>query len=277
VAARELGDPSFGLRFGRSLTLRDLDLLGYICLNSATFGDLLHNIQRYARVFSDGTRPSLVRDGDTVALVQNILDPKVLGLTQWVELTQSFNAHIRAALIGSDSTAVAVELVHARVGPESEYLKALGAPVRFEAGRTATIMPADVMTAAIDTADDRLLAILKQHAEEVLERQTFGGDIRHAVQRLIAPRLQSGEPTIDSVARDLGMSSRTLARRLSEHGVTYRDLLTDLRRELAVRYLSDRCHSSAQIAYLLGFTDASTFSHAFKRWTGRPPSRYLES
>lgn len=277
VAARELRDPCYGLHLGQSLSLKDFDLLGYICLNSATLGDALNNVKRYSRVYSEGFDHTIVREGDTAAIVAEVLDTNSHSLPQSVELVVSLNQSQMSVLLGYEVGVVAFELAHKQVGPKSEYSKVLKAPVRFNAGRTATIIHADLLDAPILTADQKLLDILKRHAEDVLGRRLGGDNIRHMVRSLIASRLQSGKISIDDTARELGMSSRTLARRLHADGVTYRDLLNDLRRQLALRYLNDGFHSYAQIAYLLGFADVSAFSHAFKRWTGSPPSRYLSA
>ena len=274
VAARELHDPCFALHLGQSLNAKDFDLLGYICLNSSTVGDALNNVRRYSHLYSEGVDHVLAQERDTVALVSSIVDPKAFGLSQAIELTRSLTQNITSALVGFEVRAIAVELAHQRVGPASEYRRVLKAPVRFNAGRNATIFRADLLDTPVRAADHRLLKILKRHAEDVLGQRAGRGDIRREVQGLIATRLQSGEPTIDTIARELGMSSRTLARRLREHGVTYRDLLNDLRRQLALRYLKDGFHKNSQIAYLLGFTDVSAFSHAFKRWTGSAPSAF---
>ena len=277
VAARRLRDPSFGLHLGQSIRVEDFDLLGYICLNSSTLGDVLSNVTRYSRVFLDGFRQTIVQDGDTVTIVEEVSDPKAGGLPQAVEFGLSINQSLTGVLLGYEAKALAFEVPHARVGPVSAYRDVLKAPIRFNAGRTARILPAHLLDAPIRTADHHLLTILKRHAESVLAQRPNGGSLCHSVQSLIASRLQSGEPTIDSVAREMGMSSRTLARRLRGDGVTYRVLLNDLRHQLAVRYLTEGRHTHTETAYLLGFTDVSAFSHAFKRWTGSPPSSYLSA
>ncbi|MEO1019238.1 MAG: AraC family transcriptional regulator [Pseudomonadota bacterium] len=275
VAARELRDPGFGMHLGLSLELKDLDLLGYICLNSATLGDCLDNLVRYCRVFSDGFDLSITRDGDFVTIVTSVLDEKAVGLPQSTELRLSLFKPMLSTLIGEDVELHSVEMPHARIGPASEYERVFGVPVRFHAAQPAVIINRHLLDAPIQNADHGLLEILTHHAEDVLERLPGIGSLRHDVQNSIASRLQSGQTSIDDVARELGMSSRTLARRLKENGISYRELLNQLRRQLALRYLNDGRHTQAQIAYLLGFTDVSAFSHAFKRWTGSSPSRYV--
>jgi AraC-like DNA-binding protein len=91
---------------------------------------------------------------------------------------------------------------------------------------------------------------------------------------LITDRLSSGQPKIDTVARELGMSSRTLTRRLAEDGVTYKALLDEVRQKLALQYLKDRRISPKQVAYLLGYSEVPAFYHAFRRWTGSSPLQH---
>ena len=88
--------------------------------------------------------------------------------------------------------------------------------------------------------------------------------------------LPDGSPKAAQVARALGMSKRTLSRRLQEQGITYRDLVDKLRASLAKCYLKDRNLRMSEIAYLLGYSDLSAFDHAFRRWTGKPPSKFRE-
>jgi AraC-like DNA-binding protein len=272
AAARETRCPLFGLRLSQSVNAKDFGLLGYIALNSTTLGDALRNMQRYSRVYSDGSDLTLVQEGTRVAIVERVLDPKAFGLSQAVELGLSGTQHVMSPLIGFEIRVVAIEFAHECLGPTSAYRRILKPPVRFNASRNAVIVKANLLDAPVRAADNQLLKYLKRHAQDVLCQRSGSGDIRHQVQTLIASRLQSGEPTIDTLACELGMSSRTLAGRLSEHGVTYRELLNDLRHQLALRYPKDGWRRNSQITYLLGFSEISAFNHAFKRWTGSTPS-----
>ena len=94
------------------------------------------------------------------------------------------------------------------------------------------------------------------------------------MRKAITDRLPSGQPKIDAVAAELGMSSRTLMRELAHLGVTYKSLLEEVRRNLAFRYLQDRRIRLKQIAYLLGYSETAAFYHAFQRWSGLSPAQY---
>jgi len=103
------------------------------------------------------------------------------------------------------------------------------------------------------------------------------GSIVDRVRRVLARTLPQGEPGVPTVARSLDMSARTLQRQLEEQGTTFRDVLNDLRSEMAQAYLLDGRHTIAEVTYLLGFSETAAFSRAFKRWTGVAPSRFAET
>ena len=95
--------------------------------------------------------------------------------------------------------------------------------------------------------------------------------MRTRVENAISPLLPHGRVPVEDIARNLGMSRRTLARKLSDERLNFTEILQELRRDLAVRYLDDRKLHVSKIAWLLGFNEVSAFTHAFKRWTGKTP------
>ena len=133
------------------------------------------------------------------------------------------------------------------------------------------LFPRSAGQARILGADPYLNRMLLSYCEEALARRTPRGSFRHEVMNALAPLLPHGKATAGEAARRLAVSQRTLARRLADEGVTFSDLLDQLRSDLAARYLADDDLPISQIAWLLGFREASGFSHAFKRWTGMTP------
>jgi len=97
--------------------------------------------------------------------------------------------------------------------------------------------------------------------------------LRTRVENSISSFLPHGRVLVEDVARSLGMSKRTLARKLEHDGLNFIEILQQLRRDLAVRYLDDRKLHISKIAWLLGFNEVSAFTHTFKRWTGKTPSQ----
>ena len=116
-----------------------------------------------------------------------------------------------------------------------------------------------------------MLRVLIDHADLLLERLPRGPDLVERTRRAIGGRLRGGDPSLESVARELGMSERSLQRHLRELGYTYNALADEVREATARLYLEQPDLALAEVGYLLGFADQSTFHRAFKRWTGCTP------
>lgn len=139
---------------------------------------------------------------------------------------------------------------------------------------TITFSVSDLNKTIVD-ADSKLLVLLKAIASETLNRgQANRPDIQEQVERAIMTKLVSGDVAIATVASELGLSARSLSRRLAETELTFSKLLSNLREALATRYLRDSDLSVIQVAFLLGYSGASTFSAAYKHWTGQSPSDF---
>ena len=136
------------------------------------------------------------------------------------------------------------------------------------------VLEAKLLDYPIKTVDNQLLKILERHCRQILGARPKADDFVFEVKRLITTLLHSGQSKIDGVAQELGMSSRTLTRRLAEDGLTYKGLLDDVRRKLALQYLKDRRIGLKKLAYLLGYSEVSAFYHAFHRWTGSSPVQH---
>jgi len=129
------------------------------------------------------------------------------------------------------------------------------------------------MTSALRCADPKLLEALLPFCDMAARaRRTPTGTLRAAVENELEKLLPPGQAKAQTVAKALAVSVRTLSRRLADEGTTYVEVVDQLRRSLALQYLKERELSLSQIAWLLGYEGQTSFSHAFKRWTGRSPS-----
>ncbi len=145
-------------------------------------------------------------------------------------------------------------------------------PVEFGSDVDEVTFGGGVGALPVVTADPHLNRILLRYCEEALRhRPRARGTFRTAVENAIVPELPHGDVQVERVARHLGLSRRTFARKLAVEGLTYSALLEELRLALALRYLADPELSISKIAWLLGYREASAFSRAFRRWTGASP------
>jgi len=149
----------------------------------------------------------------------------------------------------------------------------VGTKVEFGADKDDFALNLDARKLPLIHADTHLNDLLLKYCEAALvDRRGDTSQLRTRVENAISLLLPHGRVLVEDVARDLGMSERTLARKLADEGLNFTDILQQLRRDLAVRYLDDRKLRVSKIAWLLGFKEVSAFTHAYKRWTGKTPS-----
>jgi AraC-like DNA-binding protein len=166
-----------------------------------------------------------------------------------------------------------VRLMHHRPR-NAEFAKVFGSNVEFGAAADDVTFSNNIRQSPITSADPYLNKLLISYCEEAIAyRPRTRSSFRSSVENAVVPLLPHGKARTSEIARQLGVSQRTLARRLSEEGLTFSELLDSLRSDLANRHLADRDLAISQIAWLLGYRDVGAFSHAFKRWTGKAPSK----
>lgn len=271
LAAEATGDGCFGLRLTATIAPKQAGVLGYVLLNSANLGDALANLVRYFHVLTDGLEFDLEVGRKEVVLTNRITDPLVADQRQDVECALGLLYRFCQLITGRQLRLNWVEFPHAEPEAARTVKQVFGAPVRYGQARSAMALDAVLLDCPIETADNELLKILKNHCQLILGTRPKVDDFVFKVQQLITTRLPSGQPKIDDVAREFAMSSRTLTRRLAEYGLTYKGLVEQVRRKLALRYLEDRRISVKHVAYLLGYSEVPAFYHAFQRWTGSSP------
>ncbi len=271
-AARALREPCFGYRLGSTVELTEAGLLAYVTLNSQDLGGALRNLCRYLPILTEGYVCELRREADEVRLLFSPAAPEGMGSRQLPEFGVTLMVRICDAITGHRVRPVRIELRH---DPACAMLaRHLGVPVTGDQPHSALVLDAASLAAPVVNADARLLELLRRYADGVLARRAGKDDLVARAERWILENLHTGHVGVTRLARSVGMSDRTLARRLAEDGLTPAGLVDDLRRQLADRYLAERAFPLGRITYLLGYSDLSAFTRAFRRWTGRTPSEW---
>ena len=167
-------------------------------------------------------------------------------------------------------------MVHVRKKGAAAFARILGTDVAFGSEVDEIVFPSDAPELPLVNADPRLNKILVEVAEDALRAQrravgTNVGPVRILVENAVTSLLPHGGARADMVAKKLGMSERTLARRLAQEGVSFIEIVQQLKATLARHYLEEETMPVSEIAWLLGFEEPSSFSHACKRWTGKTP------
>jgi AraC-like DNA-binding protein len=175
-------------------------------------------------------------------------------------------------LTGRELVPQQFSIAHHRPEANAEMGRFVGTKVEFGADRDEFALNADARELRLIHADPYLNNLLLKNCEAALaNRRGDVSQLRTRVENEISSLLPHGRVLVEDVARNLGMSERTLARKLSDEGLNFTEILQQLRRDLAVRYLDDRKLHVSKIAWMLGFTEVSAFTHACRRWTGKTP------
>jgi AraC-like DNA-binding protein len=271
LVADALPDDLLGVHVAQQCDLRDMGLLYYVMASSETVIEALRRAVRYAVLVNE------------VVLQQCIVGRQIRVTFKYVGVSRHLDRHqsefwmllivrVLRQLTGLRVSASRVRLVHARQKTPRELAPFLGGDIRFGASVDEISFAGPIGSARVIGADPYLNKHLIAYYEDALSRRRVSrGSFRALVENAIVPNLPHAEVRIGEVARRLGLSQRTLARRLNEEGLTFSALLGGLRHDLADRYLADGDTSISQIAWLLGYQEVSAFSKAYKRWTGKAP------
>ncbi len=267
LAARESGDPSFGARVARAIDGPAFGLLGFVVASAPDLREGLVRFGRYSRLLCDELSLTTVERGTESVIVYEMEEtPEVPALFEMAMVHMVFTA--RRGTRGA-FTPVALELRH-RAEPR-DLPDLVRAPVRFEQPAYAVRCERSSLSLPLRGSNPTLSSILETHAAQVLDALPSEPDLVGRIRRIVRALLPEGDPSLESVAEQLGVGARTLQRRLREEGLTFRALVDEVRRECAIARLERGDTSVAEVAFSLGFSDPSAFTHAFRRWTGRAP------
>lgn len=267
-------DPALGLHVGELIRPSKYGVLGYVAMSCETLGESLLRQKRYQDLVGKSGRSELVRQGDACEL-RWYSDLASLSRHVGEEHLASWVAFARWMLGTPGAQPRQALFEHSAPDDLGEHRRIFGCELMFDQPYTAVVFAADLLQRPLRDKNAAMRRLMDLHAETLLAQRVQGEDgTAHALRAAIAARLTDGPPSIDAVAAQLKIPARTLQRRLAQNGTHYRDLLDDVRRRLALRYIGDSGLELPEIAFLLGFAEQSSFQRAFKRWTGLPPGQY---
>jgi AraC-like DNA-binding protein len=273
--ARDL-DPApkatFALRLARGIAPRHFGVVGFAALACGTLGEALQRLERYHRSVYDvniaQVRPCAegiciewgVERGRPGALVDET------AIAALVQLTREFT--------GRPLRALAVDFVNPRPADLRPYEDFFGGPVRFGQPSTRLLLSAHDLALPLRGADAALLALLDAQAERLLQEVAAVSEPVGVWRQALVGLIRSGSTQLPDLAQSLQMSPRSLQRRLAEQGHSFQTLLAQTRQQLAEAYLRDAGVELAEVALLLGYSEQSAFTRAFRQWTGQAPLQW---
>jgi AraC-like DNA-binding protein len=262
------------VRVGASMRLDEYGALGLAFKAATTLGASYARVERYARLWTGVVEYEIRSHPRGTLFILHRSGARRLGLRLSNEATLASAVSIARQVSPVPVSPLEVLVRHPAPNSVAAHEDWFGCPVRFGADLDALLFATETLAQPTLLGDEGISRYLTSHLDaelsEIAQDVTIVGRARDA----IAQGLSEGVPEMADIARGLGLSARSFHRRLSEHGVTYRSLAEDTRRELAEGLLRDEGLSLAEIAFLTGFSEQSAFTRAFKRWVGRTPATY---
>jgi AraC-like DNA-binding protein len=273
LVADTLPDEVLGFHLGERFELREIGLLYYVLASSASLGEALARTERYSTVTNEGIKVLCRQTNDLCVRISYVGVPRHADRHQMEFWVTAF-VRVCRRLTDMNLRLVRVSLAHPRCGSSGELDAFFGCQAVFGAESDEIVFARGASQLPLVGADSYLSELLVRNCEEILARRPIPATpVRAHVENAIAPLLPHGRTHVTDIAQTLGMSRRTLARRLAAEGVSFTGILEEMRKDLALRYLEDAGLSISQIAWLLGFQEVSAFTNAFRRWTGTTPTQ----
>ena len=270
LVAEVLNDDLLGFHLSQKCELRRAGLLHYVMASSETLNEALQRIARYSSIVNEGIR--LTHRAGRMGLTFNYIGVSRHSDSHQIEFWMAAIMRECRQLTQRRLAAEKVSFVHYR-SAAPEVRSFYNCKVRFGADADEAKFLHSVRNLPIVSADPYLNNLLNKYCEEaVLHRRTNKNSFATKVENTIAILLPHGQAQVSEVARKLGVSRRTLVRRLASEGLTFTRVVQALRFDLAKRHLADNDLTISKIAWLLGYNDAGAFTRAHKRWTGTSPS-----
>jgi AraC-like DNA-binding protein len=275
-------DPALALKFGEAVRMQDISIVGLICEVAETTADVGRQLNRYARLVVDEGRPA--------DMVRTTMSPQGL----WMEVVSEAYGDSRLMIEAELTRLVcntratygsmpafqamrfprAAHFTHAEPLYRADYERIFDCQLVFGSDRNALLLDPAFGLLKQPPRDGFVFSMLSERADGLLKALEAASSVRARVESLLMPLLHTGEAGMDAIAARMGLSRRTLLRKLRAEGVSFETVLDELRFKLARHYLSDGKVSANETAYLVGFSEPAAFSRAFKRWTGTTPGAF---
>lgn len=276
LASEASGLPHFGLLVGAAVRPGTYGCLGYAAMTSATMGEAMGMIRRFGKIVFDS--PS---SQTQISIDNGLVTQQDLRLNELEPYSAAFQDAVLSGwtafgrwLVGRDEPLVAVHVLHDVQGDSEPYDRFFGCPVQFNSSMNALVFPESMLALPVQGADPRTHKSMLLEADLQLGRSYAPYSTIARVRAFLAQMLPNGDASLESVASHLAMSPRTLQRKLATEGESFSHALETVRMELADHYLRLTDATVMDISLMLGYSQASAFSHAFRQFQGMSPADY---
>ncbi|WP_342622134.1 AraC family transcriptional regulator [Pseudomonas alkylphenolica] len=274
-------DPCLGMRIvlgqlSASPTGSYFGAFGHAARSTVDVRAMLNFISRYLVVHAHANELTWYLHGGRVEIHYQLTDPSITRCRQDSEFAMAGLYVSLCQVTGHKFAPLRVDFSHPQPADISLHQQTFRCPLRFNQAINAMIWPAAILEEPLVTADERLFQALQPFLEDQRKRRLADTDLTARISQSIAGNLRAGDVGLDAIAKELGFSPRTLQRRLQEQALEFNTLVEEIRIAKALAYMEDSSRSINDIASVLGYSEASSFTRAFRRWTGLSPRAFRQ-
>lgn len=273
---RQAGDPNFGLHLGEAADQQTSGgILFSVMMNCATVRSALEKQARYHALSTDLIQLRIQEQGEITRYIWEVVDGEVDLDRQYTDIVFCGLVLPLRRLTQNLVRPVEIHFKYSRPIDVSEQRRVFECPLQFDSPQNELIFRSKDLDQPVFMANPQVLGQLEEYAQARLSQRVPMETWSDRAAALIRLNLLGGEsPALGAVARALALSPRQIQNKLRAEGVTFQALLDRVRKEAALAYLEDPRLTLCDVAFLLGFSEQSTFNHAFKRWLGITPGEY---
>jgi AraC-like DNA-binding protein len=274
-----LFDANYPLRVASAFRHEDNEIFGFLAMSCANLGEAFDRTLAFSQLYTVGARYEM----DVGPRVTRITwlpwpgDLDDIGYRAAMDYHLANMVQAIRQLSHSPPQLIEVRLRHATPSDVAAYTEFYGIEPRFLSSRYELVYPTGLREIGVTTFNSRLRDYFDSACRRMLEKIGTSTSLTAQVRKILISVMDGGDSGIDAVARRLGLSTRSLQRRLAEEQTRYNDLLAEVREDFAKRYLARGTLSASEVAYLIGFTEPPAFFKAFKRWTGLTPREFCDA
>ena len=274
LAAEEVQDEWLGFHLARSFDLREIGLVYYVIASSEHLADALRNAERYSQINNEGVRLRFSMTDGAAVIALDYVNVDRNADRQQLEFWLVTLVRICRQVTNGRLTPSRLKTKHFRNGTPAEFRAFFGIEIEFGDDADEIWFPRPIALLSLVGRDEQLNELLRRYAEEALARKPRERlTVRSKAEDILQELLPHGKAMASEVARRLGMSSRTLSRKLADERTSFAEIL-DQCGQPSPSAISMMRLPVSKIAWLLGYSELGSLTHAFRRWTGMTPQRY---
>ena len=276
AAAELTNDPGFGLKAGRLVGPASFNVVSFILLSSPTLRDAIGLVQKFQRLISDGGRFQMVAGEDKSWLIYHPQQGELAFSPHQLEAVLAAVISFSRWVLDQPVNPARVQFSHSQLGPLAGYRDVFQTDVEFSQAFSGLQFDNTALDRALPQADAQLAALHREYAAARLAALSTAPDFQAQVRHWLGANLAQGVPERRAAAQQFSLSERVFARRLQADGISYTQLIDEVRKEKACHAVAGSVEAFTHIAESLGFSEASAFNRAFKRWTGHKPGDWRQ-